>query len=182
MYKAAVYNSSNIPSHLRHLLVTPASAVLVIENETSVLEYFTGATESDLGFLADQMNRAYKLGKGVDAPSFNECALAAHEVAEHYEASAEFAVDALQKEGYNREARHYHDVCDRYLRGLTVSPLVEDDKVIAYYLRGDGGYAYRVDTGATHCSCHVGLKSKTKICWHIRAIECYLRAEKKHGK
>lgn len=184
MYKAAVYNHSNIPSHLRHLLEEPASAVLVIEHNDSVVNYFLarasgGILEVDLIEVAEEMQRAYALNDfSAMRPTNRECALIAHRVADGFRRDGMMASNPLEEKRFYNEARKYDDVCDRFLKGLVVSVLHSDEgDIIAYLVKGDSGYAYSLNASANSCTCHVGRNS-TEICWHMRAIECFTMASK----
>ncbi len=185
MYKATVYTNTDIPSYLRHLLEQPASAVLVIEQDDAVVSFFSaredgaGYRKIDLDEICLELNRAYSFGaKGFSQPSNNSCALIANEVAEEYRQHGRIsAMDSLEQKRFYAEARKYDDVCDRFLRGIHINFLYDDQsqKVKGYSLKGDGGYAYFLNQSANSCSCHVGRNS-TDICWHMRAVECYLAA------
>lgn len=187
MYRATVYNHSNIPSHLRHLLEEPASAVLVIENSDSVVDYFLsresgGLTETDLFEFSQAMQKAYLLGNGMSKPTNRQCAYAAHIIASGFRQHGDAAGNPLQQKQFYTEARKYEEVCDRFLKGLTISQLDRDDgTILAYYVRGDSGYAYSLNAGANSCTCHAG-RSSSEICWHMRAVECFLTAQKNNER
>jgi hypothetical protein len=187
MYRASVYNVSNVPSHLRHLLESPVSAVLVIESEDAVISYFHtresgGLSETDLIEFCNEIERAQKsLGASL-APTNRECAFIAHLFAQEYRSHGDSAANPLQQKQYYNEARKYDDVCDRYLKGLSVNALHSPSgNTIAYYVKGDSGYAYSLNASANSCTCHVGRNS-SEICWHMRAVECFLAAGKKNER
>lgn len=185
MYKATVYNHSNIPSHLRHLLEESASAVLVIEIGDSVLNYFStrksgGVTETDLFEFAEEMQKAFSTGSGVSRPSNKQCAYVAHTIASGFRSDGDNAANPLHQKKFYNEARKYEDVCDRFLKGLSVNQLTDDEgKVISYYVKGDSGYAYSLNAAANSCTCQAGRNS-TEICWHMRAVESFLTAKSRY--
>lgn len=187
MYKASVYNVSNIPSHLRHLLEEPAGAVLVIEMGDAVVNYFYsrsdgGLTEADLFEFAQEMQKAYLSSTDKIKPTSRECAFVAHIIAEEYREHGHNAQNPLQQKQFYNEARKYDDVCDRFLKNLVISTLLDSSgDVVSYYVKGDGGYAYSLNSSANSCTCHVGRNS-TEICWHMRAVECYLSAIKRNER
>lgn len=185
MYKATVYNHSNIPSHLRHLLEESTSAVLVIEAGDSVLNYFStrksgGITETDLFETAEEIQKAFFIGNGASRPSNKQCAFIAHAFASGFRADGDTEANPLRQKKFYNEARKYEDVCDRFLKGLSVNALSDSEgKVISYYVKGDSGYAYSLNSGANSCTCQAG-RSSTEICWHMRAVECFLEAKSRY--
>lgn len=188
MYKAAVYNHSNIPSHLRHLLEEPASAVLVIEHNDSVVNYFLtrtggGVLEADLVEFAEEMQKAYAINSaGKASPTNRQTAYIAHKVAEKFRADGDLASNPLEQKRFYNEARKYDDVCDRFLKGLVVSEMLSDSGAMsAYLVKGDSGYAYSLNPSANSCTCHVGRNS-ADICWHMRAVECFVLASSHHER
>lgn len=188
MFKATVYNYSNIPSHLRHLLEEPASAVLVIEHNDSVVNYFLtrasgGVLEADLVEFAEEIQKAYSINSASkSSPTNRQSAYVAHRIAEKFRHDGNLASNPLEQKRFYNEARKYDDVCDRFLKGLIISELTSDTgETIAYLVKGDSGYAYNLNASANSCTCHVGRNS-TEICWHMRAVECFVLASKHHER
>jgi hypothetical protein len=167
------------------LLEESASAVLVIEVGDTVLNYFStrksgGVTETDLFEFAEEMQKAFLLGNGDSRPSNKQCARTAHAIASNFRADGDAATNPLHQKKFYNEARKYEDVCDRFLKGLSISHLSDDDgRTISYYVKGDSGYAYSLNAGANSCTCHAG-RSSTEICWHMRAVECFLTAKSRY--
>jgi hypothetical protein len=167
-------------------LDSPAGAVLVIEVNGSVTNFFTtrhggGVSEVDLLEFAEEMQKAYSVtGTGL-VPTNKECAFAAHMVASEFRMHGDNASNPLQQKQFYTEARKYEDVCDRFLKGLSINQVDLSGDIIAYYVKGDGGYAYSLNSSANSCTCHAGRNS-TEICWHMRAVECFLTVKKNNER
>jgi hypothetical protein len=179
MLTVNLYARKELPSHLRHLVETVKGDinVLVIENDGAVLDYYL-ETEMDFANaspLIQWISKAYEIGYGLESPSRQKCAKVAHVIAERLRAAAENAPDGLNEKHLIAEARKYDAVADRFLKGLSISVLHEDGNIIAFKVKGDGGYVYSLNSQGDTCTCHLGQKS-TQLCWHICAVECWRKA------
>lgn len=179
MLTVNVYTNKQLSSHLKHLVETVKGdiKVLVIENDGAVLDYYL-ETEMDFGNadpLIKWISKAYQVGYGLETPSPKDCAIQAHLIAERLRGAVEYATDGLNEKHLIAEARKYDAVADRFLKGLSISVLHKDGKIISFKVKGDGGYVYSLNSEGDKCSCHLGQKS-TQLCWHMMAVECWKKA------
>lgn len=180
---------ADLPDHLKPVFSDKYqrnSNFVLIEYNGELLDYFCDNESLDkfdkeLQPLIEWINRAYQLGIGntKDKPSANLCAYLAHMNAEEMRKGlVKAGDDPFEKRKAVEEARKFDEISARFSNGLLIAEVRDlRDELVAFKIKGEGGFTYSLNQTGTTCTCRAALTGSA-TCWHMRAIEIYLEAYK----